>query len=147
MKKHKNTYSIIISLLFYTTLSAAPAAPHLMTFEQPDGSKFNGFLKGDEYFSWIQTGNKEVVIKNQTNGFYEFGMLAQDSEGKTQLQPSGVRIVERGISRRYLPIYLEPIKRSDLGINLGEKKAKETRGEKIIIAQRMKRNLVFFIGS
>ena len=115
MKKHKNTYSIIISLLFYTTLSAAPAAPHLMTFEQPDGSKFNGFLKGDEYFSWIQTGNKEVVIKNQTNGFYEFGMLAQDSEGRTQLQPSGVRIVERGISRRYLPIYLEPIKRSDLG--------------------------------
>ena len=101
--------------MFYKTLSAAPSAPHLITFEQPDGSKFNEFLKGDEYFSWIQTGNKEVVIKNQTNGFYEFGMLAQDSEGRTQLQPSGVRIVERGISRRYLPIYLEPIKRSDLG--------------------------------
>ena len=115
MKKHKNTYSIIISLLFYTTLSAAPAAPHLITFEQPDGSKFNGFLKGDENFSWIQTGNKEVVIKNQTNGFYEFGMLAQDSEGRTELQPSGLRVVEQGIGRRNLPIYIEPIKRSDLG--------------------------------
>ena len=133
MKKHKNTYSIIISLLFYTTLSAAPAAPHLMTFEQPDGSKFNGFLKGDEYFSWIQTGNKEVVIKNQTNGFYEFGMLAQDSEGRTQLQPSGVRIVERGISRRYLPIYLEPIKHSDLGKIWERKKQKRLDERKLLL--------------
>ena len=115
MKKYKKTYSIFISFLFYTTLSAAPAAPHSITFEQPDGSKFNGFLKGDEYFSWIQTGNKEVVIKNQTNGFYEFGMLAQDSEGRTELQPSGLRVVEQGIGRRNLPIYIEPIKRSDLG--------------------------------
>ena len=133
MKKHKNTYSIIISLLFYTTLSAAPAAPHLKTFEQPDGSKFNGFLKGDEYFSWIQTGDKEVVIKNQTNGFYEFGMLAQDSEGRTQLQPSGVRIVERGISKRYLPIYLEPIKRSDLGIIWERKKQKRLEERKLLL--------------
>ena len=133
MKKHKNTYSIIISLLFCTTLFAAPAAPHLITFEQPDGSKFNGFLKGDEYFSWIQTGNKEVVIKNQTNGFYEFGMLAQDSEGRTQLQPSGVRIVERGISRRYLPIYLEPIKRSDLGKIWERKKQKRLEERKLLL--------------
>ena len=133
MKKHKNTYSIIISLLFSPTLSAPPAAPHLMTFEQPDGSKFNGFLKGDEYFSWIQTGDKEVVIKNQTNGFYEFGMLAQDSEGRTQLQPSGVRIVERGISRRYLPIYLEPIKRSDLGKIWERKKQKRLEERKLLL--------------
>ena len=133
MKKYKKTYSIIISFLFYTTLSAAPAAPHLMTFEQPDGSKFNGFLKGDEYFSWIQTGNKEVVIKNQTNGFYEFGMLAQDSEGRTQLQPSGVRVVERGIGRRNLPIYLEPIKRSDLGKIWERKKQKRLEERKLLL--------------
>ena len=133
MKKYNKIYSIIISFLFYTTLSAAPAAPHLMTFEQPDGSKFNGFLKGDEYFSWIKTGNKEVVIKNQTNGFYEFGMLAQDSEGKTQLQPSGVRIVERGISRRYLPIYFEPIKRSDLGKIWERKKQKRLEERKFLL--------------
>ena len=122
-----------MSLLFYTTLFAAPAAPDLMIFEQPDGSKFNGFLKGDEYFSWIHTGNKEVVIKNQTNGFYEFGMLAQDSEGRTQLQPSGVRIVERGISRRYLPIYLEPIKRSDLGKIWERKKQKRLEERKLLL--------------
>ena len=133
MKKHKNTYSIIISLLFYTTLSASPAAPHLMTFEQPDGSKFNGFLKGDEYFSWIQTGNKEVVIKNQTNGFYEFGMLAQDSEGRTELQPSGLRVVEQGISRRNLPIYIEPIKRSDLGKIWERKKQNKLEERKLLL--------------
>ena len=133
MKKYNKINSIIISFLFYTTLSAAPAAPHLMTFEQPDGSKFNGFLKGDEYFSWIQTGNKEVVIKNQTNGFYEFGMLAQDSEGKTELQPSGIRVVEQGIGRRILPIYLEPIKRSDLGKIWERKKKKRLEAIKLLL--------------
>ena len=104
-----------------------------MTFEQPDGSKFNGFLKGDEYFSWIQTGNKEVVIKNLTNGFYEFGMLAQDSEGKTQLQPSGVRIVDRGIYKRYLPIYLEPILGSELGKIWERKKQNKLEKRKFLL--------------
>ena len=104
-----------------------------MTFKQPDGSKFQGFLKGDEYFSWIQTENKEVIVKNKFSGFYEFGMLAQDSEGRTQLQPSGVRIVERGIGRRNLPIYIEPIQRSDLGKIWERKKKKRLEARKLLL--------------
>jgi len=63
-------------------------------------------------------------------------MLAQDSEGRTQLQPSGVRIVERGISRRYLPIYLEPIKRSDLGIIWERKKQKRLEERKLLLPKK-----------
>ena len=136
MKKHKYTYSIIISLLFYTTLSAAPAAPHLMTFEQPDGSKFNGFLKGDEYFSWIQTGDKEVVIKNQTNGFYEFGMLGKDAEGLSELRPSGVRVVERGIGLRRLPNSFGPVHRSDLGKIWKRMKQKRIEERRLLLPKK-----------
>ena len=98
MKKHKNTYSIIISLLFYTTLSAAPAAPHLITFEQPDGSKFNGFLKGDEYFSWIETENKMILVKSKTSGFFEFALIKMDQKKRLILLPSGVTVIEQGHS-------------------------------------------------
>ena len=136
MKKHKNTYSIIISLLFYTTLSAAPAAPHLMIFEQPDGSKFNGFLKGDEYFSWIQTENKEVIVKNKFSGFYEFGMLGKDSEGLTELRPSGIRVVERGIGLRRLPISFGPVHRSDLGKIWKRMKQKRIEERRLLLPKK-----------
>ena len=136
MKKHKNTYSIIIRLLFYTTLSAAPAVTHLMTFEQPDGSKFNGFLKGDEYFSWIQTENKEVIVKNKFSGFYEFGMLGKDSEGLTELRPSGVRVVERGIGLRRLPISFGPVHRSDLGKIWKRMKQKRIEERRLLLPKK-----------
>ena len=133
MNRYRKIFSVVVIFIVTKGLLAAPAAPHLMTFEQPDGSIFQGFLKGDEYFSWIETENKEVIVKNKFSGFYEFGMLAQDSEGRTQLQPSGVRIVERGISRRYLPIYLEPIKRSDLGKIWERKKQKRLEERKFLL--------------
>ena len=133
MNRYRKIFSVVVIFIVTKGLLAAPAAPHLMTFKLPDGSKFQGFLKGDEYFSWIQTENKEVIVKTNFSGFYEFGMLAQDSEGKTQLQPSGIRIVERGISRRYLPIYLEPIKRSDLGKIWERKKQNKLEERKLLL--------------
>ena len=115
MIKHRKIFSILVIFIFTKCLFAVPAAPNLMTFKQPDGSKFQGFLKGDEYFSWIQTENKEVIVKNKFSGFYEFGMLGKDSEGLNELRPSGVRVVERGIGLRRLPISFGPVHRSDLG--------------------------------
>ena len=115
MNKYRKIFSTFVIFIVTKGLLAVPAAPHLMTFKQPDGSKFQGFLRGDEYFSWIQTENKEVIVKNNFSGFYEFGMLGKDDEGLTELRPSGVRVVERGIGLRRLPISLGGVRRSDLG--------------------------------
>ena len=60
-------------------------------------------------------------------------MLAQDSEGKTELQPSGIRVVEQGIGKRNLPIYIEPIKRSDLGKIWERKKKKRLEAIKLLL--------------
>ena len=60
----------IILVGFAVKLLAVPAAPFLITFAQPDGSTFQAHLKGDEYFSWIETGKKMVLFKSKTSGFF-----------------------------------------------------------------------------
>ena len=115
MNIYRKIFSTVAIFIVAKGLLAVPAAPHLMIFKQPDGSKFQGFLKGDEYFSWIQTENKEVIVKNKFSGFYEFGMLGKDAEGLTELRPSGLRVIDRGIGLRRLPISLGGVRRSDLG--------------------------------
>ena len=77
-------------------LLAVPAAPFLITFAQPDGSTFQAHLKGDEYFSWIETENKMILVKSQTSGFFEFAMVKQDENNRLILLPSGVPVIERG---------------------------------------------------
>ena len=51
-----------------TPLMAVPATPFLITFEQPDGSRFQAHLRGDEFFSWIETENKLII--NTTEIFF-----------------------------------------------------------------------------
>ena len=57
---------------FAIKLLAVPAAPFLITFAQPDGSTFQAHLKGDEYFSWIETENKMIIVKNKTIIYFNF---------------------------------------------------------------------------
>ena len=136
MNIYRKIFSTVVIFIVTKGLLAVPAAPHLMTFKQPDGSKFQGFLKGDEYFSWIQTENKEVIVKNKFSGFYEFGMLGKDSEGLTELRPSGVRVVERGIGLRRLPISLEPVRRSDLGKIWKRMKQKRIEERRLLLPKK-----------
>ena len=61
----KLTNLVLLILVSITVkLFAVPAAPFLITFAQPDGSTFRAHLKGDEYFSWIETDNKMIIVKN-----------------------------------------------------------------------------------
>ena len=81
---------------FAVKLFAVPAAPFLITFAQPDGSTFQAHLKGDEYFSWIETGNKMILVKNKTSGYFEFALIKRDEKNRLILFPSGVPVIESG---------------------------------------------------
>ena len=81
---------------FALKLFAVPAAPFLITFAQPDGSTFQAHLKGDEYFSWIETENKMILVKSETSGFFEFALVKRDENNRLILFPSGVPVIERG---------------------------------------------------
>ena len=88
--------SLTIALLtcFAMNLIAVPAAPFLITFAQPDGSTFQAHLRGDEHFSWIETENKQVLLKSKASGYFEFALLKRDDKNRLVLAPSATRYVE-----------------------------------------------------
>ena len=79
---------------FALNLMAVPAAPFLITFAQPDGSTFQAHLRGDEYFSWIETENKQVLVQSKVSGYFEFALLKRNEKNRLELAPSGTRYVE-----------------------------------------------------
>ncbi|MEE2716917.1 MAG: hypothetical protein VX610_05770 [SAR324 cluster bacterium] len=88
-------------ILICTTASslwAVPAAPNLFTFEQPDGSTFQGYLRGDEYFSWVETKHGSVVVENRATRTFEFAVVRQEANGRSVLAPSGVSATYPGRS-------------------------------------------------
>ena len=88
--------SLTIALLtgFAVNLMAVPAVPFLITFAQPDGSTFQAHLRGDEHFSWIETENKQVLVKSKASGYFEFALLKRDDKNRLELSPSGNRYAE-----------------------------------------------------
>ena len=92
------SFITLILVSFAVKLLAVPAAPFLITFAQPDGSTFQGHLKGDEYFSWIETENKMIIVKSKTSGFFEFAKIKRDEKNRLILFPSGVKVIESGHS-------------------------------------------------
>ena len=100
---------------FAINLMAVPAAPFLITFAQPDGSTFQAHLRGDENFSWIETENKQVLIKSKTSGFFEFALLQEDAEKRLALVPSGIPVIKRGQSMLRLDIDRPNVTREQLG--------------------------------
>lgn len=89
---------ILISLLTFSY--AAPAFPGVIQFEQSDGTTFEGNLKGDEYFSWVEAKADGSIIKyNKSSKNYEYAVV-KEVEGALDLLPSGVKVsAEHNISR------------------------------------------------
>ena len=69
---------MISTVLFIATLNATPARGGLITFTQPDGTEFEGYLKGDSSFHWIES-NSHVVLYNADDKFYYNAELSKTS--------------------------------------------------------------------
>ena len=110
--------NILIILLiagFAVKLLAVPAAPFLITFAQPDGSTFQAHLKGDEYFSWIETEKKMILVKSKTSGYFEFAVIKRDEKNRLILFPSGVPVIKSGHSALRTDHNIPQITREQLG--------------------------------
>ncbi|MCP4750063.1 MAG: hypothetical protein GY866_04170 [Proteobacteria bacterium] len=121
MKPHFRDYGTILllalcflHLLPYQGVLAVPAYPGPILMKQPDGTRFQARLKGDEWFNWIETGDKKIVVKNRTSGFYEYAVIEKDGE-KEVLAPSGIAVGQDGAARSPALNRLKPITRKDLG--------------------------------
>ena len=100
---------------FALKILAVPAAPFLITFAQPDGSTFQAHLKGDEYFSWIETENKMILVRSKTSGYFEFALVKRDGKNRLILFPSGVPVIKRGQSALRTDHNIPHITREQLG--------------------------------
>ena len=109
------SFIALILTCFSVKLVAVPAAPFLITFAQPDGSTFQAHLKGDEYFSWIETENKMILVKSKTSGFFEFALVKRDEKNRLILFPSGVPVIKSGHSALRADHNIPQITREQLG--------------------------------
>ena len=125
---------IILLTVFTMNLKAVPAAPYLITFAQPDGSTFQAHLKGDENFSWIETQNKQVLVKSKNSGFFEFAIIEEDEEKRLKLVPSGVPVIKRGQSALRFAQGIPNVTREQLG-KMWQSKIDEKRNIKLIPAK------------
>jgi len=127
--------SLTIALLtgFAINLMAVPAAPFLITFAQPDGSTFQAHLRGDEHFSWIETENKQVLVKSKASGYFEFA-LKRDDKNRLELVPSGIPVIKRGQSMLRSDTDLPNISREQLG-KIWQSKIAAKRNIKLIPAK------------
>jgi len=105
----------LILASFAVKILAVPAAPFLITFAQPDGSTFQAHLKGDEYFNWIETENKMILVKSKTSGFFEFALIKRDGKNRLILFPSGIPVIKRGHSALRTDHNIPKISREQLG--------------------------------
>ncbi|MBS1255881.1 MAG: hypothetical protein MAG581_01691 [Deltaproteobacteria bacterium] len=127
--------SLAISLLtgFAINLMAVPAAPFLITFAQPDGSTFQAHLKGDEYFSWIETENKMILVKSKTSGYFEFALINRDANNRLILVPSGIPVIQSGQSTLRTEHNIPKITREQLG-KIWQSRIDERRNVKLVPA-------------
>ena len=118
-----------------TPLMAVPATPFLITFKQPDGSRFQAHLKGDEYFSWIETENKLIIVKNEASGFFEFAVVKRDAENRLKLVPSGASVIQSDQSALKAPTNIPKISRDQLG-EIWKNEIAERKNLKIMPAKK-----------
>ena len=125
--------TIVLLSGFAIDLMAVPAAPFLITFAQPDGSTFQAHLKGDENFSWIETQNKQVLVKSKSSGFFEFALIEEDADKRLKLVPSGIPVIKRGQSALRSNTEVPNVSREQLG-KMWQSKVDAKRNIKLVPA-------------
>jgi len=81
----------LLLIISMTTMAfCVPAYEGKIEFKHQNGSTFKGYLKGDEYFSWIEDEKKNIVIFNENSKNYEYAKIKY-IDGVKSLIPSGIK--------------------------------------------------------
>jgi len=81
----------IVTMLMVITLNAMPARGGLLTFTQADGTKFEGYLKGDSAFHWIESDSKVVLYNKNDKSYYNAKVNAKGDLELTNTKPAAKR--------------------------------------------------------
>jgi len=96
---------IIIFLSIYTTLYATQAIQRELTFTQPDGTTFKGYMRGDSALHWIES-NGEIIVYNPKDKYYykakideEKGLVPSSEKVEPQAAALNAQSVNTSISK------------------------------------------------
>lgn len=86
--KNLSSKSLLAAILLscFSLSHAGPAAPGQLQLKNQDGQAFRAQLKGDEWFSWVETPDGLVSVKNSKSGDFEYARLKNG-----QIVPSGIK--------------------------------------------------------
>ncbi len=83
--------TLMIFASIITFALCVPAFQGPMEFKQNDGSTFQGKLKGDEWFNWIEDKEGRIVKYNNSSKNYEYAKV-EEKNGTLELVPSGTKV-------------------------------------------------------
>lgn len=83
--------SIIALITLLSTLNASPARSGAHTFTQPDGTQFEGVLRGDSSFHWIESDSKVVMYNKEDKFYYNAALNANKKLQMTKEKPVSKR--------------------------------------------------------
>ena len=86
-------FKILFLSLGLNNLYAVPAFPGLLKVTQPDGSVIKVYIRGDEYFSWWETEQGNISMKNEQTGYLEYAQI-KNVDGIEELSLTGIRVSE-----------------------------------------------------
>jgi len=78
----------ILPIIMITTLAEASSARGgVLTFTQADGTQFEGVLRGDSAFHWIESNSKIVMYNSEDKYYYYATLNAQNKFELTGQKP------------------------------------------------------------
>ena len=91
------------SLLLATAAVAMPANPAPARVNQPDGSVITIHLRGDEFFSWHESADGLIILKNPETGYWVYAKEANGRLAPTDLVVGRDDGAALGLTRPDLP--------------------------------------------
>ena len=125
-----------ISLSVVTNISGVPALPNIMKITQPNGSKLNAYLRGDEFFSWWESEKGDVLFRNLDSGYFEYAKISVINN-KEELITTGIMFV----SGEEPSSSISSISKQDIGkIWMGKREQAIKQLQEILEKEKQSRN-------
>jgi len=96
--KSKHYLSLCIFLALAGTVFCVPSNENVWTFTQPDGTTFQAVLLGDEFFSYHQTLEGDVILKDRATGEWFYAEPKADGS----LQKTAMRVGQERFVTEFL---------------------------------------------
>ncbi len=126
--------TILLTFLSIMTVTAAPLSEIPVILEQPNGETIECYANGDEFFSYLTDKNGNVIIKDDSTGYYTYAQIINEElmPGNIVLGPQNLSLLQNGTSSSHVTIeniptgYIESIRNLNSILNTPKTRMKSS---------------------